>query len=195
MIIPSPQLWLPERLRQRREDERLLRGRGGISRRWMPGYPCCCVPCSRSQFGLIDNENFGWQIHQQGKHGMRATFWYEDSIDCGGPNALPQGGEFECTVVFSEPMTVTYSVWGNVERDVNYDRFEAERDGMIKAGIHGMHLFTDDCSMEFQEDTAIEDVPAGKYTFKLYADTRDEFQHVDMVHNGEITWVPTNPLP
>ncbi len=42
MIIPSPQLWLPERLRQRREDERLLRDRGGMSRRWMPGYPCCC---------------------------------------------------------------------------------------------------------------------------------------------------------
>ncbi len=41
-MIQRPQLWLPDRLRQRREDERLLRGRGGVSRRWMPGYPCCC---------------------------------------------------------------------------------------------------------------------------------------------------------
>lgn len=41
-MIHTPQLWLPDRLRQRREDERLMRGRGGLSRRWMPGYPCCC---------------------------------------------------------------------------------------------------------------------------------------------------------
>ena len=41
-MIHTPQLWLPDRLRQRREDERLLRGRGGLSRRWMPGQPCCC---------------------------------------------------------------------------------------------------------------------------------------------------------
>lgn len=44
--IHTPQLWLPDRLRQRREDERLLKqllpGRGGVSRRWMPGQPCCC---------------------------------------------------------------------------------------------------------------------------------------------------------
>ncbi len=43
MLIPDRQLWLPERLRQRRDDERLLRGRGGISRRWMPGHPFCCA--------------------------------------------------------------------------------------------------------------------------------------------------------
>ncbi len=45
-MIYTPHLWLPDRLRERREDERLLRGRGGMSRRWMPGYPCCCDTCT-----------------------------------------------------------------------------------------------------------------------------------------------------
>ena len=42
-MIEIPQLWLPDRLRQRREDERLMRQAGlGWQRRWMPQNPCCC---------------------------------------------------------------------------------------------------------------------------------------------------------
>lgn len=42
-MIETPQLWLPDRLRQRREDERLMRQAGlGWQRRWMPQNPCCC---------------------------------------------------------------------------------------------------------------------------------------------------------
>jgi len=57
-MIDAPQLWLPDRLRERREDERLLRavGRGGVSRRWMPGYPCCCGLTCNSCTGKAPDE-------------------------------------------------------------------------------------------------------------------------------------------
>ena len=58
-MIETPQLWLPDRLRQRREDERLMRLAGlGWQRRWMPQNPCCCEqwPCTRCEPGVMERQ-------------------------------------------------------------------------------------------------------------------------------------------
>lgn len=63
-------LGLPDRLCQRREDERLLRGRGGITRAWLPVDPCCCGPCE--YIGLI--QSYGAQaIHWQAAGGIEVS--------------------------------------------------------------------------------------------------------------------------
>ncbi len=111
--LALPTLWLPDRLRQRREDERLLRGRGGVSQRWMPGYPCCCgeeYPCD---FCIDGNTPDEFELTISGVasgsctdcSGLNGTFivertdpenfpctWYYDfpagTIDCSGKSPL-----------------------------------------------------------------------------------------------------------
>ncbi len=64
-MLELPHLCLPDRLRERREDESLLRGRGRITRAWLPVDPCCCGPCD--YIGLIradGNQRIHW--HAEG---------------------------------------------------------------------------------------------------------------------------------
>lgn len=146
-MIHTPQLWLPERLRQRREDERLLRGKGGVSRRWMPGYPCCRCWDERCKGTLYNNQYYcGWKcrtLDGTPLDGVPTKYYYE--VDVGDM------GFVEATLNFSNWSVV--AACGECEDLANATYIlEDTHAGSINCGKTYGPVYL--CTVEWMYDTA-----------------------------------------
>lgn len=83
-MINAPHLWLPDRLRQRREDERLMAP--GRTRRWMPGYPCCCgkLYCNCGRNNLCWGPFSGYPSGDTDECPSSSSWEFELDLDVGG---------------------------------------------------------------------------------------------------------------
>lgn len=121
---------------------------------------------------------------------VSAEFRYENSPDCGGITGGAQRGEILCCFCLSKETLVEIRVSGKVEQQqsgYDYGTLTLLKDGYVYKQVEissvGLELM---CEMTHAARSAQVTLPAGKYSYKFNADTRDGRWHLGMTHTFTI---------
>jgi hypothetical protein len=122
--------------------------------------------------------------------GWSVRISFEDSENCGGPNANTQSGIASRRVCLSTPQRLSIHMTGVVERqDYGYETAEARVNGtpVASGGSVGEGL---GCAMTTVNVNGSIDLPAGEHLIELSASTNDPLYHVGAYWQFDFTWEP-----
>lgn len=148
----------------------------------LPSGSCACpeYPWQKTAFSGATWTGDGWSL--------RISF--EDSLNCGGPNATIQWGMATRQVCLCVPMRLTINMVGVVERqDFGFEQAFARVNGLpvCSGGSVGEGL---GCGMTTVTPSGSIDLPPGQHMIELNASTVDPMYHVGAYWEFSFTWEP-----
>lgn len=174
-------------------------------RKWASGAPPVPFP-SAIAIGPIDQigtaavmDNFcdwrfsaengaAWSLNSQGP---RLTI--ENSLNCGGTNALQQSGTAATEFVTSIERSLRITLRARVERqNANYDIGQVYYDGVVVALVGGQGDLLG-CVMEDVDDGQVLNVTPGVHTLEVTGDTVDGQYHVGCFFQLDFAFDPPFP--
>jgi hypothetical protein len=122
--------------------------------------------------------------------GWSVRIGFEDSENCGGPNANTQSGTASRRVCLSTPQRLTISMTGLVEtQNAGFEEAEARVNGQVVAS-GGSYEEGGGCTMREATANGSIDLPAGEHLIELSASTNDPLYHVGAYWQFDFTWEP-----
>ncbi len=122
--------------------------------------------------------------------GWSVRISFEDSENCGGPNANTQSGTASRRVCLSTPQRLSIHMTGVVERqDYGYETAEARVNGtpVVSGGSVGEGL---GCAMTTVNADGSIDLSVGEHLIELSASMNDPRYHVGAYWQFDFTWEP-----